>query len=123
MAKQISGAKRHTHKYILANKGANGKEYWVYRCATCPHYLPAVDAEGNDTVCWVCNKETVVPKGRPGKRRVKRPHCPGCTKVYNRPDVQSKPEVDLQKLANMSLDDLLGSDFELVGDKKKKDED
>jgi hypothetical protein len=110
MAKQISGAKNHTHKYILANKGANGKEYWVYKCATCPHYLPAVDAEGLDTVCWVCSKTCQVPKGRPGKRRVKRPHCLECTKVYNRADVKAKPEVDLKKLSEMSLEDLLGDD-------------
>jgi hypothetical protein len=120
---KIDPRKNHIHRYILREQGPSKR--LIYRCehkdGACGHYLPAMEAIGAKTICWVCGETCTIPKERPS-RLVKRPHCLTCTKVYNRADVKAKPEVDLKKLSEMSIEDLLGNDFSLVGG-KKKDED
>lgn len=100
-------------------QGANKRE--VYLCAEsyCTHSLPAQEAEGKDTICWHCNKVCKVPKGRPG-RRVVRPHCFTCTKQYKRSVAAGAQPIDMEKLANMSIDDLL-NDTDLFDLKKDKE--
>lgn len=100
-------AKNHVHKYILQDIGKD-KVYLVYRCFTCPHYRPAAEVIGVDTICWRCGEVCQIPKMRKG-RYIKRPHCLKCTKVYKGTVASSQP-IDLEKLANMSIEDLLNDD-------------
>lgn len=109
------------HRYILKNQGVN-KEYLVYRCmhanGACGHYIKAEDAVGRDTICWRCGKVCQVPKMR-RNRYVVRPHCITCTKEYKQTIPSSRP-IDLKKLAEMSLDDLLAED-DLFSTEDKKE--
>ena len=121
MAKRVSGAAKHIHKYILRNDGRKA-DYWVYSCGygNCTHYLPAAKAVGRDTVCWRCGEICQVPRMR-AERYMKRPHCLDCVKVYKNklPTASSKP-VDLKKLAEMDLSELMGDDALFNPDKKKE---
>ena len=111
------------HRYILADYGHN-KVYLVYRCMhpsnSCGHYIKAEDAVGRDTICWRCGEICKVPAMR-RNRYVKRPHCVDCVKVYKSklPQASSKP-IELSKLAEMSLEELMGDDG-LFNPGKKKD--
>ena len=123
---KIDPRKNHIHRYILREQGPNKR--LIYKCehkdGACGHYLPAVDAIAAKTICWRCEGVTTIVAER-ANCFVKRPHCLECTKTYNytKPKTEA-PEVDLKKLAEMSLEDLLGDDMDmLVGGKKKKDED
>ena len=110
------------HRYILHGIGKDG-HYQVYRCMhplnACGHYIKAEDAIGRDTICWRCGETCKVPAMRRG-RYVKRPHCVDCVKVYKSklPKPSSKP-VDLGKLAEMTLEELMGDDDLFNPDKKK----
>jgi len=120
MAKRVSGAAKHTHKYILRD-GGHHKEYLVYACdfGDCTHYLPAEKAVGRDTVCWRCGDTCKVPRMR-AQRYMKRPHCISCTKTYQSklPKPSSKP-VDLKRLETMTIEELMGDDALFETDKKK----
>jgi hypothetical protein len=110
--------KNHIHKYILADIGRN-KEYLVYMCAlSCNHYKPAAEVVGLDTICWRCGRVCQVPRMR-RNRYVKRPHCVSCVKEYKSrlPKPSSMP-VDLKKLEEMSIEDLLQDDDLFNPDKK-----
>jgi len=87
------------HKYLLATR--HGDNLLIYRCASCTHYLPAEDAEGLNSICWRCGGVCKIPLGRPN-RKIKRPHCISCTKVY-----KDRPQIDVKALEAMSIEDLL----------------
>ena len=111
------------HRYILTDIGRN-KEYLVYRCMhpsnACGHYIVAAEAVGRDTMCWRCGEVCKVPKMR-RNRYVVRPHCVSCTKVYqNKLPIASSTPVDLKKLAEMSIEELLADDELFNPDKKKE---
>jgi hypothetical protein len=92
------------HKYLLATREGDG--LLIYRCASCTHYLPAERAEGLNSICWRCGGVCRIPLGRPN-RKVKRPHCISCTKVYNKKDAPKIPAIDVKALEAMSIEDLL----------------
>jgi hypothetical protein len=106
MAKSKSKSNLHVHKY-LRHTFKSG--YVVYKCMLpgCSHYIDAALVAGKQTICWRCGAVCLIPI-RDVDNQLKRPHCLSCTKVYNRVRTDKTIEVDTTKLADMSLEDLLG---------------
>ena len=98
--------KRHIHKYQLRKLGKD-KTYVVYACMLpgCNHYLEVSLAFGKETICWRCGNICTIPLRQTGRELVK-PHCVKCTKVYPQ-HRKDKPQIDVGKLEDLSLDDLL----------------
>jgi hypothetical protein len=68
---------KHVHKY---KRGTLGRGRKVYECVLpdCTHYLYEERIVGKKTICWVCNKVTIIYKDTNGV--LARPHCKSCTK-------------------------------------------
>jgi len=71
--------RKHVHKYVRIRL----KDYAVYKCVNggCSHYIQCELSLGNLVICWRCGKELPMSIGM---CRMKKPHCPECTKVYTR---------------------------------------
>jgi hypothetical protein len=72
-------AQKHIHKYRRVKLGRD-KTYTVYACAfpDCTHYMPTDRIVGRRTICWVCDKPTIIWKDRNGV--LAKPHCKDCTR-------------------------------------------
>ncbi len=80
MAKRVAN---HLHKYKKINLGADGKDYFVYRCMrpACSHYVPVALSEGKLCECSRCGEPMVINKitlNSSGGRAMARPHCSNC---------------------------------------------
>ena len=122
MAK-VDPKKNHIHRYILREQGPSKR--LVYKCersekdgGACGHYLPAGEAIGRQSICWRCGDTCIISAER-ANRFIKRPHCVTCTKVYKGTKASSVP-IDLKKLAEMDLSELMGNDDLFNPDKKKE---
>jgi len=120
----IVARQRHIHKYELTTIGTKGV-YFVYMCVlpACTHYIAQHLAVNKETVCWRCGEKTIVPRQRPGKRGIKHPICVKCIRRRIKADAV---DVDVSKLENMSMEELLGDPtfglFDFGGDDDDKDE-
>jgi|PlaIllAssembly_1097288.scaffolds.fasta_scaffold14659_5 hypothetical protein len=90
----MSGKKvaNHLHRYRKINLGANGKQFYVYRCTkpACSHYVRIELAEGKLCECNKCGEPMIITKtilthssGKP----MALPHCLGCIKRKKADDV------------------------------------
>lgn len=71
-------AKLHIHQYQRRVLGKN-KDYIVYSCATCSHYIPEELVIGKQSLCNRCKKATVIVKKNREGGIPHRPHCDDCT--------------------------------------------
>jgi hypothetical protein len=63
----------HTHKYKKQKLG----EQIIFRCMlpNCSHYVLAELISGRATICWRCDKETIIT---PQMAKQTKPHCRDC---------------------------------------------
>lgn len=89
---------KHVHKYFRRKMG---KGYIVYACALpdCTHYIREDLVVGKKTVCWVCQRVTIVYRDSNGI--LARPHCKSCTKT------KKEEEVNILDLPPLNIPDIL----------------
>lgn len=98
-AKKQSQKPRHIHMYRRKNLGVS-KEYIVYACHTCTHYLTPAMVIGKQCLCNRCGRE--VFQMRPIHTEMSKPHCVRCTKGYKGGPSVGKIASNLDKLLGMT---------------------
>ena len=84
----------HLHRYKKINIGADGNDFFVYKCMkpACSHYIRINLAEGKLCECNKCGEPMILSKeilthsaGKP----MTKPHCTNCVKRRNTADVEA----------------------------------
>ena len=78
----------HIHKYIAKVLGGeriemrNGKKvlvktggFPIFKCISCPHYIPKEIALGRTALCWRCNRPMEMKSYNVGQKRPKHREC------------------------------------------------
>jgi len=87
----------HIHRYKKVNLGANGKQFYVYRCTkpACSHYIRIELSEGKLCECNKCGEPMIINRAilsHSGGKPMTLPHCLNCVKRKKAEDVDAIQE-------------------------------
>jgi hypothetical protein len=86
---------KHVHKYKRGRLGKGPYSRRVYECALpdCTHYLFEDRIVGKKTICWVCEKVTLIYRDSNGI--LAKPHCKSCTKKKKEEETFTLPPLNI----------------------------